>query len=87
MMRLRKVPDAILPSEQIAKMAKEALAVWKVSKQLEWLWRHDSRYKHVLDPKRIRAALADHIMLKLWKEEVKAAGMRLLPTPSGKEKP
>jgi hypothetical protein len=82
-MRLRKVPDAILPSEQIAEMAKEALAVWKVSKRLEWLWRHDPHYKQILDPKRIRAAFADHIMLKLRKEEVKAAGMRSLPTPPG----
>ena len=86
-LRLRAVPDAILPSEQIAEMAKEALAVWKVSKRLEWLWRHDPRYKQVLNPKRIRAAFADHIMLELWKEEVKAAGMRPLPNPSGKEKP
>jgi hypothetical protein len=68
-------------------MAKEALAVWKVLKRLEWLWQHDPRYKQVLDPKRIRAAFADHIMLKRWKEEVKAAGMRPLPTPSVKEKP
>jgi hypothetical protein len=59
---------------QIAEMAKEALAVWKVSKRLEWLWRHEQ----ILDPKRIRAAFADHIMLKLWKEEVKAAGMRTI---------
>jgi hypothetical protein len=85
-MRLWKVPDAILPSGQIAEMAKEALAVWKVSKQLEWLWRHDPRYKQVVNPKRIRAAFADHVMLKIWKEEVKAAGTRSLPTPPGEQK-
>ena len=86
-MRLRKVPDAILPSGQIAEMAKEALAVWKVSKRLEWLWRHDPHYKQILDPKRIRAAFADHIMLKLWKEEVKAVGMRTIDAPFGYQKP
>jgi hypothetical protein len=86
MLKLRAVPEAIHSSEKIAGMAKDALAVWKVSKQLEWLWRHDPRYKTVLDPKRIRAAFADHVMLKRWQEEVRAAGMRSLPTPAGKEK-
>jgi hypothetical protein len=86
-MRLRKVPDALLPSEGIAEMAKEALAVWKVSKRLEWLWRHDPHYTQILDPKRIRAAFADHIMLKLWKEEVKAAGMRTIDAPFGYQNP
>jgi hypothetical protein len=84
MLKFRAVPEAIHSSEKIAGMAKDALAVWKVSKQLEWLWRHDPRYKTVLDPKRIRAAFADHVMLKSWQEEVRAAGM---PTPAGKEKP
>jgi hypothetical protein len=86
-LRLRAVPDAILPSEQIAEMAKQAKEVRDSSKRLEHLWQHDPRYKRVLDPKRIRAAFADHIMLNRWKEEVKAAGMRPLPTPSVKEKP
>ena len=34
-LRLRAVPDAILPSEKIAEMAKDALGVWKASKRLE----------------------------------------------------
>lgn len=86
-LKLRAVPAAIHSSEKIAGMAKDALAARKVSKQLEWLWRHDPRYKQVLDPKRIRAAFADHVMLKLWQQEVRAAGMRSLPTPPGEQKP
>lgn len=76
MLKLRAVPEAIHSSEKIAEMAKEAFAVLKTSKQLEWLWRHDPRYKQVLDPKRIRDAFVDHVMLKRWREEVKAAGRR-----------
>jgi hypothetical protein len=76
-LRLRAVPDAILPSEQIAEMAKQAKEVRYSSKRFEHLWREDPRYKQVLDPKRIRAAFADHIMLKLWQEEIRAVSMRV----------
>lgn len=87
MLKLRVVPEAIHSSEKIASMAKDAVALSKASKQLEWLWRHDPRYRRILDPKRIRAAFADHIMLKLWQDEVRATTMRSLPTPSGEQQP
>jgi hypothetical protein len=61
-LRLREVPGAILPSEKIAEMAKEALAVWKASKQVEWLWRHDPRYKQVLDPKRSKSSFCPGVI-------------------------
>jgi hypothetical protein len=86
MLKLRAVPAAIHSSEKIAGMAKDALAARKVSKQLEWLWRHDPRYKQVLDPKRIRAAFADHISLKRWKDQVRGASMRSLDIPLGSQR-
>src|SRR5262249_43586093 len=43
MLKLRAVPEAIHSSQKIASMAKDAVAVSKASKHLEWLWRHDPR--------------------------------------------
>ena len=40
MFRLREVPDAILPSDEIAEMAWQARDVRIASKKLEWLWRN-----------------------------------------------
>ena len=48
MFRLREVPGAILPSDKIAEMAKEAEQVWRDSKKLEWLWKHDPRFSNLL---------------------------------------
>jgi hypothetical protein len=51
MFRLRQVPDAILPSDKIAEMAKQAREVWISSRKLEWLWRNDPRFSEILSPK------------------------------------
>ena len=45
---------------------------------MEWLSKNNSRFAKVYDPKRINAAFADEITLKLWKEEVGRASMRQL---------
>jgi hypothetical protein len=76
MLRLREIPNAILPSEQIAKMAKDARGVWNASQRLEWLWRNDPRFSEVLSPKRMKAAFANEIALKCWQEEIRRASMR-----------
>ena len=75
-MRLRAGEGAILPSEKIAEMAKDAKAACDASKRLERLWREDARFKQVLGPKRIKAAFSDKIALKRWKEEIRRASMR-----------
>jgi hypothetical protein len=72
MFRLRQVPGAILPSEKIAEMAKQAREVWIASKQHEWAWRNDARFAEILSPKRIKLAFADEIALKHWKRELNA---------------
>ncbi len=78
--RLREVRGAILPSDRIAEMAKEAEQVWRDSKKLEWLWKHDPSFSNLLSPKRIRQAFADPIALKRWQEEVKTASLRQVET-------
>jgi hypothetical protein len=72
MFRLRQVPDAILPSDKIAEMAKQAREVCIASRKLERLWRNDPRFSKILDPKRIKLAFADKIMLRLWQRELNA---------------
>ena len=72
MFRLRQVPGAILPSDKIVEMAKKARDVWIASKQHEWAWRNDPRFKEILNPKRIKLAFADENASKRWKDELKA---------------
>ncbi len=72
MFRLRQVPDAILPSDKIAEMAKQARDVYIRSKAHEWFWRNDPRFSEILDPKRIKSARADEIALNRWRRELDA---------------
>ena len=44
MFRLRQVPGAIRPSDEIAEMAKQARKVCLYSKRHEWYWRNDPRF-------------------------------------------
>ena len=59
MFRLRQVPGAIRPSDEIAEMAKQARKVCLYSKRHEWYWRNDPRFSKILDPKRMKLAFAD----------------------------
>jgi hypothetical protein len=79
MLRLRKVPDAIVPSKQIAQMATEAEACWKNWRRLTFLSQSDPRFSEVLKPKRIKAAFVDEPALKRWRDEVERASMGQLP--------
>ena len=72
MFRLLEVPGAILPSDEIAEMAKQARKVCLFSKRHEWYWRNDPRFSKILDPKRIKLAFADEIALKRWQSELNA---------------
>ena len=81
MFRLREVPDAIFPSDKIAAMAQQAREVCTASKKLEWLWRNDPRFSEILNPKRIKLAFADQIMLKLWQRELNAIIVQTAETP------
>jgi hypothetical protein len=72
MFRLRQVPGAIRPSDEIAEMAKQARKVCLYSKRHEWYWRNDPRFVKILNPKRIKSAFADEIALKRWQSELNA---------------
>ena len=72
MFRLRQVPDAIQPADKIAAMAQQARDVCMASKKLEWLWRNDPRFSDILDPKRIKSAVADEGARGRWQRELDA---------------
>ena len=72
MFRLRQVPGAILPSDKIAEMAKQARDVYIRSKAHEWFWRNDPRFSEILDPKRIKSARTDEFALNRWQRELHA---------------
>ena len=72
MFRLREVPGAILPSEEIAELAQQARKVWLYSKRHEWHWRNHPSFSKILHPKRIKLAFADEIALKQWQGELNA---------------
>jgi hypothetical protein len=74
--RLRTMPGALMPSDKIAEMAKQAEQAWRISKRHEWLWKNDPRFSTLMSPKRIKQAFADPIALKHWQEEVKAASLK-----------
>ncbi len=48
--RLREVPGAMLPSDEIAEMAEQARKVCLDSKNLEWRWRNDPRFSEISAP-------------------------------------
>jgi hypothetical protein len=72
MFRLREVPGAVLPSDEIAESAQQARKVWLFSKRHEWHWRNHPRFSKILQPKRIKSAFADEIALKQWQRELNA---------------
>ena len=76
MFRLRQVPGAILPSDKIAEIARQARDVWIASKQHEWAWRNDPRFAEILNPKRIKSAFADQVALRHWQRELNAIIVR-----------
>jgi hypothetical protein len=82
MFRLRQVPDAMLPSDKIAELAKQARKVCLYSKRHEWYWRNDPRFSKILDPKRMKLAFADEIALKRWRGELNVIINRVAVKPS-----
>jgi hypothetical protein len=72
MFRLREVPGAIRPSDEIAELAQQARKVWLYSKRHEWHWRHHPSFSKILHPKRIKSAFANEIALKRWQRELNA---------------
>ena len=84
MFRLRQVPGALLPSDKIADMAKQARDVWIGSKSYEWLWRNDPRFSEILDPRRIRSAFVDEVAKRRWHYELDAIILEVAAkTPTG----
>jgi hypothetical protein len=81
MFRLRQVPNALLPSDKIAELAKQARNVYIRSTTHEWFWRNDPRFSEILNPKRIKLAFADQIMLRLWQRELNAIIVRAAEKP------
>jgi hypothetical protein len=72
MFRLRQVPGAILPSDNIPELVKQAREVCVSSKRHEWCWAQRSRFSKILHPKQIKLAFADEITLKRWRRELNA---------------
>lgn len=81
MFRLRQVPNAILPSDKIAELAKQAREIFLFSKSHEWYWRNDPRFSKILHPKRIKLAFADEIALKRWHRELNAIILQATAKP------
>jgi hypothetical protein len=81
MFRLRQVPGAIRPSDEIAEMAKQARQVCLFSKRHEWHWRNHPRFSKILHPKRIKLAFADEIALKRWQSELNAIILQARENP------
>ena len=81
MFRLREVPEAILPSDEIAELARKARDICMASKKLEWLWRNDPRFSDILDPKRIKSAFADEGSRECWQRELDAIIVQASETP------
>ena len=81
MFRLRQVPGAILPSDEIAELAQQARKVWLYSKRHEWYWRNDPSFSKILDPKRIKLAFANEIALKQWQSELNAIILQATAKP------
>jgi hypothetical protein len=71
MFRLREVPDAIKPSDEIAEMAKQTRDACMASRRLE-LWRNDPRFSEILHPRRMKTAFDDETALKRWRHELNA---------------
>jgi hypothetical protein len=72
MFRLREVPGAIKPSDEIAEMAKQSRDVCMRSKELEGLWKKDPRFSEILNPNRIKLAFADKVTVARWQRELNA---------------
>jgi hypothetical protein len=81
MFRLREVPGAILPSDKISEMAKQARKVCLYSKRHEWHWRNHPSFSKILHPNRIKLAFADEIALKQWQRELNAIILQATANP------
>jgi hypothetical protein len=81
MFRLREVPGAVLPSDEIAELAQQARKVWLYSKRHEWHWRNHPSFSKILDPKRIKLAFANEIALHQWQRELNAIILQATTKP------
>jgi hypothetical protein len=72
MFRLREVPGAIRPSDEIAELAQQARKLLLYSKRHEWHWLNHPSFSKILHPKRIKLAFADEIALKQWQRQLNA---------------
>jgi|GEM_PF-3361840 len=81
MVRLRKIPNAILSSNEIVDLANQAEFALRASKQIEFLSKNDQRFSEVFQPHRIRKAFSDKTLYGLFLKEVRGASMRQLEEP------
>ena len=72
MLKLRRIPGAVLPSEDIAKLAWEAVQIRNILEQIDRVWYEDLRFKEVLDPNKIRAAIVDKKLQKQLIQEIQS---------------
>lgn len=81
MLLLRRIPSVILPSDDIKYLAEQAKLGFRLSKQVEYLWKNDPRFAEVFHPKRIKTAFSDRLRYKFFLEEIRAASMTPLDKP------
>ena len=72
MFRLREVPGAILPSDEIAEMAEKLARSVSIQRGMSGTGATIPASQKILDPKRIKSAFADEIALKQWQRELNA---------------
>lgn len=70
---LRKVPNRLYSSDQIAELAAKAVENWRMSMQLRELWKRDPRFKSILSPKALRAGFANSVTLKQLVDNIELA--------------
>jgi hypothetical protein len=68
----KKMPEAILSSDEIARLALQAKEIHRVSGRLKDLWQTDPRFHELLRPKRIRAGFVDKPSLRRWLRQIEA---------------
>lgn len=70
---LRRVPGAMISSQEIARTAAAALELKMASEAMRHLANMDPRFADVFSPKRIRRAFSDRVEMSRWRGEIETA--------------
>ncbi len=70
---LRRIPGAMISSEEIAATANAARQAKYASDSIRELARSDARFTEVFSPKRIRLGFSDRVEMSRWQKEIESA--------------